>query len=146
MSTILALVIRPSGTVDKVFVDSEDLTDIQAEVGGYVDFLRVSDNMDAWFHDEGALRLPPNPVATLAVSMISRTRRRLFGPVVITGGHDKDGNSKDIGDGAQREIYDYSAALNGAARILVAQDIHEWAVATVGRPADLMGSRLWGEG
>lgn len=137
MSTILALAIRPSGAVEKVFVDSEDLTDIQAEVGGYVEVLPVADNMAAWVNDIGALTLPPNPVASLAVSMISRIPRRLFGTVVITGGHDYEGNSKDIGDGAQREIYDYSMAINSAAKILVSLDMHEWAVATLGRPADL---------
>lgn len=135
--TILALAIRPSGAVEKVFVDSHDLTDIQSEVDGWVEVLPIADNMDAWFNEEGALRLPPNPVASLAVSMISRVPRRLFGSVVITGGHDKEGNSKDIGDGAQREIFDYSMAINGAAKILVSLDMHEWAVATLGRPADL---------
>lgn len=136
MSTIRALVIKTSGDVYAVFVDSEDLTDIQAEVGGYVEVLAVREGMDVWVNDMGALTLPPNPVASLAVSMLGGIPRKLFGPVVFTGGHDAEGNSKDIGDGPETVLNDYARALSNTVKSLVSQDMHEWAVATLGRPAN----------
>jgi hypothetical protein len=118
-------------------IDSWEITDIQEAVGGYVEHLNVGSGIGAWLNEMGALTLPPNPVASLAVSMMSGIPRRLFGPVVLTGGPDVDGNAMDISEHAESALHDYSMALNSAARILVSMDMHEWAVATLGRPADL---------
>lgn len=134
---IKTMTLYPDGKSFRAVIDDESLEDLQMAVGGPVEYLPVSDRLSAWLHEEGAYSLAPNPVASLAVSMLSGVRRRLFGPVVFTGPPDSDGNSTSIADVEVSTLYDYSAALSNVVKNLVALDLHEWAVATLGRRADL---------
>jgi len=100
--------VHPDTTVDVGPIDRDDLTAFQSFVGGYVEAYPVSWS-DAgeptaylWCNEDGQrLDLPPNPVATIlwwTLRPEMKSRDRLLGPVLFTGGADDEGNTLPVSD------------------------------------------------
>ena len=68
------------------------LDQLQGAVGGLVDVVALTDQLDMWVHDEGLYVCEPNPVATLLAVAHGR-RSPFYGPAVFTGGADADGDT-----------------------------------------------------
>lgn len=101
-----------------------ELVELQAAVGGLVDVAPSSDHVSLWINDEGKhLALPIN---RLAMDVWLRWddhgcmllgRDWLAGNVVVTGGVDRRGNTRDIPMEAARWVL--SVARDAGARIEV---------------------------
>lgn len=68
------------------------LDQLQGAVGGLVDVVALTDQLDMWVHDEGLYVCEPNPVATL-LALAHGRRSPFYGPAVFTGGADASGDT-----------------------------------------------------
>lgn len=65
------LISAEPSTRPRVIDVSNGLTDLQGLVGGYIDVVRVGDELSVYINDEGKLiGLPPNALATMWLSVI----------------------------------------------------------------------------
>ena len=99
-----------------------ELGDMQSLIGGYVECVRITDEIDMWVNEEGALRsLPLN----LFLSNGTHTLDGIVGNVFFAS-HDDEGNViglNEIHDGASkvvdmlmnRYIFGYSEVIDGSA-------------------------------
>lgn len=88
-------IITPGETGIEWHDGDPSLEDMQEAVGGLVDVLRITHDVDLWFNDEGLITgLPLGAYAAMGNMMDDGTMfgTPLFGPVVITS-HDKEGET-----------------------------------------------------
>ena len=96
MASIKAVIVQPDGTVQNTEIEN-DLSGFQAAVGGYIQ--GVFGNVATMYVDEEGLlkRLPFNPRATIfAIRILGFDGIQLFGPVLILGTGDGEGNDTDV--------------------------------------------------
>ncbi|HBF82633.1 MAG TPA: hypothetical protein DD420_22685 [Streptomyces sp.] len=58
-----------------------------------VDVVALTTRMDMWIDDEGLYRHPVNKLATLLARRFGFTFQDYYGPVLLTGGADAEGNT-----------------------------------------------------
>lgn len=93
------LVVRTDGTTHRhrwtPAHDGSLLTHLQAAVGGLIDVVALTDDLDMWLHDEGLYLYEPNPVAMVLAAALGRDTP-FYGPVVFTGGPDQHGGTRGL--------------------------------------------------
>lgn len=95
-TTVRAVTIDTKGQAQTVALDAanELLDALQHAVGGYVDVVTLTKNVDMWVDEEGLLKnLPVNIVATHIARLFGRTHQVYLGPAVFTGGMDDQGTT-----------------------------------------------------
>lgn len=89
MGDQIGLKINEDGTTEWVTWDQGDsLPVLQEGVGGTVDAVGLTEDVDMWLHDEGLFRYGVNPTATRLARLHDKTHQPYYGPVIITGQHD----------------------------------------------------------
>lgn len=81
-----------------VRADGSILAGLQEAVGGLVDVVSLTDQVDLWVNDEGLYVCEPNPFATLVASGFGRWTQPYLGTAVFTGGVDGEGRTLSLGD------------------------------------------------
>ena len=71
------------------------LDQLQRAVGGLVDVVALTDQLDMWVHDEGLYVCEPNPVANL-LALAHGRRSPFYGPAVFTGGAGSHGDTRGL--------------------------------------------------
>ena len=72
------------------------LANLQATVGGLVDCVALSPQLDMWINDDGLTTCEPNPAATLIAAAHGLDAQPYFGPAVFTGGPDDTGDTRPL--------------------------------------------------
>lgn len=81
------------------FDETNSLEVMQEAVGGLIDLVRLSDDLDLWVNDEGLLmQLPLNYFAMKVYTHTFHTKGLIVGDVIFTGGSDDEGNSLGLTD------------------------------------------------
>lgn len=90
------LIVEPDGTVREdtwtAAADGGVLEPLQRTVGGLVDVVALTDDVDLWVNDEGIYLCEPNPIVTLLAIALGH-RAPFYGPAVFTGGADREGHT-----------------------------------------------------
>jgi hypothetical protein len=96
MATIKAVIVDTDGTVRHTDIESS-LGAFQAVVGGYIEGV-INSVATMYVNEEGILRrLPFNYVASMfANNLLGRQGMQLFGPALILGPPDDEGNDTDV--------------------------------------------------
>ena len=92
------LVIDDDASVYKVKPTENSLADLQALVGGYIECVRVTPEIDAWVNEEGLIKgdFVFNLLGTFVVNGENgHGGYQLVGPVVFTS-HDREGNTLPV--------------------------------------------------
>lgn len=96
MNAFRAVTIDVDGVAVAHDWDASDgsLPHLQHAVGGCVDVVALSEDLDMWVNDEGLLiGLPVNVLATGVAALHGRTHQAYVGTAVFTGGADADGET-----------------------------------------------------
>lgn len=81
------------------FDEENSLEVLQEAVGGLIDLVKISDDLDLWVNDEGLLMgLPRNYFAMKVYTHAYHTQGLIVGDVIFTGGVDEEGNSLGLTD------------------------------------------------
>jgi hypothetical protein len=98
MKDIRALIIRVDGIEEKTI--SQDLETLQGLVGGYVESIKLSNDMTALVNNEGKmLKLPRNEKATTLCNLCEigwHDNDFVCGTMVVVGGVDQEGYFKSL--------------------------------------------------
>ena len=92
------LVIDDDASVYKVKPSFNKLADLQTLVGGYIECVRVTPEIDAWVNEEGLIKgdFVFNLLGSFVVNCESQYKgHHLVGPVVFTT-HDEEGNTLPV--------------------------------------------------
>ena len=104
-----ALHIKTTGQVQVVeFENDTCYQTLSAGVGGYIECVALSEQMDLWCNEDGKVDgLPFNPLATRIFHHAHKTSDFIVGDAVITGGIDDEGESLGLTDEQIDEITSY---------------------------------------
>lgn len=94
-----AVTIDVDGTIELVEWDASNgtLEHLQRAVGGLVDVVGLSSDLDMWVNENGiAEGLGWNVVASAIAAMHGRSSQPYFGPAVFTGGADDEGSTMSL--------------------------------------------------
>jgi len=98
------IIIRTNGTIENVVIN--DLHDMQAAVGGYIERACSFDGSDMWVNEEGLLRgLPINTTAAIVRQTFCNVAMSaaLVGDALILG-FTEDGEKADVTDAARERV------------------------------------------
>ena len=96
MALINAIVVEPDGTVQKVEIENGDLKAYQRIVGGYIEGVFGPD-VTIYVNEEGLIHsLPFNRSATVFANRFIAGGHALFGPALIVGSADSEGNDTHV--------------------------------------------------
>lgn len=118
MNAFRALTIDVDGTTAVQTWDTTDdtLPHLQRAVGGCVDVVALTGDLDMWLNDEGLLiGLPVNILATGIAALHGLTHQVYVGPVVLTGGADAEGNTLPLTEQQVQLLQAYVAVRTSAA-------------------------------
>ena len=114
------VILQPDGTYEAGERDSFDLRWMQETVGGYIEPVRVSEEVDSYVNEEGKLQgLEVNPVAT----SLAREHRAIFaqdyiaGTVLYTGPVDGEGEITGLTKTTQDRIVEWCKLGSDALRL-----------------------------
>jgi len=101
---IKAVKITTQGEMTPFDLSTNELEQLQAAVGGYIQAVNLSDDITLWCNEEGKImNLPHNPIAqVLWDKFFGANTDLIVGDVVITGGADDEG--KTVGLSSENEL------------------------------------------
>ena len=96
----MGVVIKTDGTLERLDLSEQELSNLQSAVGGYVQAIDLSDTMTMWMNEEGKLTgLPYNGIATaLWEARFGVGTDIILGNAVFTGTPDEDGETQTISE------------------------------------------------
>lgn len=96
MAVISAVVVETDGTVKKVEIENSDLKAYQSIVGGYIEGV-FGPEATLYVNEEGLIQsLPFNRSATMFANRFIAGGHALFGPALIVGSADGEGNDTHV--------------------------------------------------
>lgn len=104
MKKAILLKANPVGSFDTIYLNDEELRQLQQAVGGYIEAVSPDAITTLWCNEEGKLGPNPLPHNTIATKLWwvldphAAGGDDLHGDVVVTGGVDEDGNTQSISD------------------------------------------------
>lgn len=107
MNTFHALIITTDGTIETAewAAGGTNLTHLQQAVGGSVDVVALTDELDMWVNDEGlVMGMPINEVATAIAREHGMSHQPYAGPAVFTGGCDEAGDTQPLTKDLERRL------------------------------------------
>jgi hypothetical protein len=95
-----AYIVKVDGSREVVEFEKGESYDVLSKaVGGYIECVRLADNLDMWVNEEGKLvGLPVNEYGTLFYQEIHGATDIICGDVIFTGGADDEGETLGLSD------------------------------------------------
>ena len=95
-----AYIVKVDGSREIVEFEKGKSYDVLSKaVGGYIELVRLADNLDMWVNEEGKLMgLPVNEYGTVFWTNLYGATDVICGDIIFTGGSDEEGETLGLND------------------------------------------------
>ncbi len=95
----LAVIVQPDGSTSRVDLDADNaLKVMQAAVGGLIECVRLTDQVEFYCNEEGLYTFTPDAFNPYASALMREVYGEgyILGPVIFTGGIDRQGETRGM--------------------------------------------------